>query len=212
MGLLMLGAAAWAASCPDRLPAEYAADERSSGRVILVAKIEHLLGVYDDDALIPGTCLTVTLGGTYHPATPGQPAWVESMATSGTKERRGDNRTPEGWYAVSHQNPRSMYHKSVGISYPNFDDVMRGIESGVIDNATGQRLTAAINAGKLPDQYTGLGGDIFIHGNPRGWKNDWTWGCVALRNADMDILYGLAIPGSAVLILPTLEESESAAP
>lgn len=188
IGLLILTAAVWA-RCPDRLPDEYADDPRSSGRVILVVKRDRSVGVYEGDELVPGACFEAQLG-------PG--------ADDGPKGRRGDMRTPEGWYTVAHRNPRSSYYRSLAVDYPNFDDVMRGVEDGTIDHAVGNRLVAAINAGKLPAQSTALGGDIFIHGNPRGWTNDWTGGCVAVQNRDMDVLYRLGDPGTPVLILPTL--------
>lgn len=196
LGLLVIAGAALGATCPERLPDEYADDARSSGRVILVVKDARLVGVYENDRLVPDTCFTVQLG-------PG--------ADDGPKRRLGDMRTPEGWYAVSHRNPKSAYHLSVGINYPNFDDVMRGIEDGVIDLATGNALTADIEAGRLPGQRTALGGEIFLHGNPKGWTNDWTLGCVGMRNADMNTIYRLADLGTPVLILPALGESESAA-
>ncbi|OGL95530.1 hypothetical protein A2348_04055 [Candidatus Uhrbacteria bacterium RIFOXYB12_FULL_58_10] len=194
IGLLMLAASSWA-QCPERLPDEYADDARSSGRVFLVVKDERFVGVYENDTLLPGACFTVQLG----------PA-----ADDGPKAKKGDMRTPEGWYAVSHRNPDSQFYRSLAINYPNFDDVMYGIEHGVIDHATGNELAAAINAGRLPNQSTALGGDLFIHGNPNGWMNDWTWGCVAVQNRDMDVLYQLGDPGTPVLILPTLGENESA--
>lgn len=193
LGLLMLAAAAWA-QCPDRLPDEYADDARSSGRVFLVAKAERIVGVYEDDALVSGTCFSVQLG-------PG--------GDDGPKTKRGDMRTPEvtgeNWYALTHRNHRSQYYLSLGINYPNYDDVMRGVEEGVITNAQAQPLVAAINAGKLPNQETALGGLIFIHGTPRPYGGkDWTWGCVAVRNAEMDTLFRLGDPGTPVLILPRL--------
>lgn len=188
MALLMLVAAAWA-QCPERLPDEYADDTRSSGRVFLVVKDAREIGVYENDALLPGHCYAVQMG---------------PVADGGTKRAKGDMRTPEGWYAISHRNPNSQFYRSLGLNYPNFDDVMRGVEDGVIDHEVGNALTSAINAGRLPKQDTALGGSIFIHGNPRGWTNDWTWGCVATGNANMDELYKLGDPGTPVLILPRL--------
>ncbi len=188
LALLMLAAAA-RAQCPERLPDEYADDARSSGRVFLVVKETREVGVYEDDALVSGACFTVQLG---------------SAADQGPKARRGDMRTPEGWYAISHRNPQSQFYRSLGISYPNEDDVFAGIVSGTIDKDTGNTLMAAINEKKLPSQRTALGGDIFLHGNPGAWTNDWTWGCVATSNANMDELYRLGDPGTPVLILPRL--------
>lgn len=188
LALLMLAATA-RAQCPERLPDEYADDAHSSGRVFLVVKGSREIGVYEGDVLLPGHCYTVQLG---------------SAADDGTKLASWDMRTPEGWYAVSHRNLKSKFYRSLGINYPNFDDVMRGVENGTITIETGNVLAEAILAGKLPSQRTALGGDIMIHGNPNGWTNDWTWGCVATNNAYMDELYRLGDPGTAVLILPRL--------
>lgn len=189
IGLLMLAGIVWA-QCPGSLPDEYADDPRSSGRVFLVVKDTHVIGVYENDTLLPGDCFTVQLG-------PG--------ADDGPKVHRGDMRTPEGWYSIVYRNPQSRYYRSISIAYPNFDDVMRGIRDGTIDHETGNRLAEAINTGRLPDQHTALGGDIFIHGNPNGWTNDWTLGCVAVVNRTiMDELYRLGDPGTPILILPTL--------
>lgn len=193
MLMLLTMAVAWA-DCPLRLPAEYANDDQSSGRVILVVKDAHELGVYDGDALV-SRCFPVTMG----------PA-----SQDGPKMERGDMRTPEGWYSITHRNPNSQFEVSLGVSYPNFDDVMRGIENGTILNADGDRIAAALNANLPPPQNTALGGDIFFHANPRGFANDWTWGCVSLLGSDMSELYRLGDPGTAVLILPTLDERKGA--
>lgn len=191
---LLLIAAIALAKCPDKLPAEYADDEKSSGRVILVVKDTRELGVYDGDALV-SKCFPITMG----------PA-----ADDGPKLRRGDVRTPEGWYSVTHRNPNSAFELSLGISYPNFDDVMRGVENGTILYPEADRVSAALNAGKAPPQNTALGGDIFFHANPGRFVNDWTLGCVSLLSADMRELYRLGDPGAAVLILPTLGKTQSA--
>jgi murein L,D-transpeptidase YafK len=185
----MLAAAAWG-QCPERLPEEYLLDERSQARLILVIKDEYLVGVYEHGALRLGSCFTAAMG----------PA-----AQDGPKRARGDMRTPEGWYAVAHRNPNSTYHLSLGLNYPNGDDVFRGLVEGTIDNATADRLFVSIDAGRLPPQTTALGGNIFIHGNPSRFVNsDWTWGCVAVGNSEMDELYRLGDPGTPVLIVPYL--------
>lgn len=217
--VMLLIAAAWGATCPSQLPAEYADDERSSGRVILVAKAEHAIGVYDGNKLAAGTCFDLRLGGVYTAATAETPARSVSTATAGPKLRRGDMKTPEGWYKISSQRGtgKTGYYKALSINYPSFDDVMYAIDSGVTTYAEMEGVLLAIEKGKHPPQSTVLGGDLFIHGNPNnnpnGWSNDWTWGCPALsNNAGMDVIYGLGTPGTAVLILPALaEETKSAA-
>jgi murein L,D-transpeptidase YafK len=99
----------------------------------------------------------------------------------GPKQFEGDGKTPEGQYFISHRNPRSSFHLSLGISYPNAAD----------------RAYAAAQ-GKEP------GGDIFIHGEspyPSG-KQDWTVGCIAVTNAQMDVIYAMVAPGTPIWIKP----------
>ncbi|UZD90686.1 L,D-transpeptidase family protein [Cognatishimia activa] len=93
------------------------------------------------------------------------------FAPQGHKQREGDGRTPEGAYMIDRRNPNSQFHLSLGISYPNAED----------------RAYAARN-GFSP------GGDIFIHGRP--WRNrkggvDWTAGCIAVTNREMQEIYAM---------------------
>ena len=92
----------------------------------------------------------------------------------GNKEFEGDQKTPEGIYKIESKNPHSAFHKNLGISYPNERDVRNSRQLG-----------------KLP------GGDIKLHGLKNGqeylgkfqrWM-DWTNGCIALTNDEMDELY-----------------------
>lgn len=99
----------------------------------------------------------------------------------GPKEFEGDGRTPEGQYYITHRNPRSQFHLSLGISYPSPADVAR-----------------AKAAGKEP------GGEIFIHGEspyPNG-KTDWTVGCIAVKNDEMDEIYAMVKPRTPIWIEP----------
>ena len=102
------------------------------------------------------------------------------FAPTGHKQFQGDGKTPEGKYYIDRKNPKSRYHLSVGISYPNKAD------------------RAAAN-GKDP------GGDIFIHGTPRPYRftsKDWTWGCIAVSNSEIDEIYELVGIGTTIWILP----------
>lgn len=103
------------------------------------------------------------------------------FAPVGHKQFEGDGKTPEGQYFISHKNPDSQYHLSLGISYPNEADI-----------------AFAEAEGKSP------GGDIFIHGGPnsRVSKRDWTFGCVALTDKEIEIVYSMVKPGTPVFILP----------
>ena len=99
----------------------------------------------------------------------------------GHKQKEGDGRTPEGTYFTTHHNPNSAYHKSLGISYPNNQDTE--------------------NAKKRNDSP---GKDIFIHGGPQNmltqFFRDWTGGCVAVFDSEIDEIYRLVPDGTVVYI------------
>lgn len=103
------------------------------------------------------------------------------FAPQGHKQFEGDGKTPEGLYYISHKNPDSNYHLSLRISYPNEADV-----------------AFAEAEGKPP------GGDIFIHGGPNGpvRARDWTWGCVALTDKEIEVIYSMVNPGTPIYIMP----------
>ena len=127
--------------------------------------------------------LTLISGGqaikTYKIALGGNPV--------GPKERRGDNKTPEGNYTIVSRNRRSDYHLSLRISYPNGKDKKRAKELGVSP-----------------------GGDIMIHGikNGLGWLGgfhseiDWTEGCIAVTDNEMEEIARLVPNGTPVEIRP----------
>ncbi len=100
----------------------------------------------------------------------------------GPKHFFGDGKTPEGAYRIAYRNPNSTFHLSLEISYPNAAD----------------RAYAKAH-GMDP------GGEIFIHGqspNPSSWKWDWTAGCIALSNRDMDKVFAMVRPGTPIWIEP----------
>ena len=103
------------------------------------------------------------------------------FAPSGDKTVEGDGRTPEGHYYIDRRNPDSTYHLSLGISYPNARDV-----------------EVARRLGQSP------GGDIFIHGTPRPFSNrdDWTWGCIAVTNDEIEDIYSMVRTGTPISIYP----------
>ena len=103
------------------------------------------------------------------------------FAPEGHKQFEGDGKTPEGTYFITHKNPRSEFHLSLGISYPNVND-----------------RAFAEAAGKPP------GGDIFIHGGPNRKVNrrDWTAGCIAVTDKEMEVIYSMIRPGTVIHILP----------
>ncbi len=109
------------------------------------------------------------------------------FAPNGTKTKKGDGRTPEGTYLIDRRNPRSRYHLSLGISYPNSADIAQAKAAGVDP-----------------------GGDIFIHGQPnrrserkRAKKTaDWTAGCIAVKNEEIEEIYAMVNEGTVITLRP----------
>ena len=103
------------------------------------------------------------------------------FAPTGHKVQEGDGRTPEGAYRIDRRNPNSRFHLSLGISYPNSRDIAVAKSKGVEP-----------------------GGDIFIHGTPSRWVGtpDWTWGCIAVANEEMDEIFAMVQTGTLIYIYP----------
>jgi len=174
-----------------------AADPRLAGSaVVVVEKQRRRLALYRGGAL--AGCWRVALARPAHPERSDREAVVESK---GAKQVEGDLRTPEGWYRTSDR-PTSRFHRAIAVHYPNLDDAERGVGAGDIDAATRDEIAAALADGVEPPQHTALGGEILIHGG--GSAADWTLGCVALDDADIDALRARLPDGQAtdLLILP----------
>ena len=107
------------------------------------------------------------------------------FAPEGDKMQEGDGKTPEGLFQVDRRNAQSSYHLSLGLDYPLAEDEARAAEAGVDP-----------------------GGDIFIHGQPNAVGNvltlpgDWTAGCIAISNQEMEQLWALVEIGTTVEIRP----------
>jgi len=105
----------------------------------------------------------------------------------GAKERQGDERTPEGIYTIDSRNAYSKYHLALHVSYPNAADRLRA-----------RRLHIA------------PGGEIMIHGTPNRWRGlraifahtDWTAGCIAVSDKDIEEIWRLVPNGTTVEIRP----------
>lgn len=119
---------------------------------------------------------------------------------SGHKEREGDSRTPEGTYYVCTRNDRSRFHLFLGLSYPGTADAERGLRDGLIDRRQHDRIVSAQREGRQPLWNTKLGGEVGIHGHGAG--RDWTAGCIALENEDIELLWGFCPIGTPVRIEP----------
>ncbi len=119
---------------------------------------------------------------------------------SGDKTRQGDGRTPEGeFYIVYGAPPRyTRYHRSLLISYPTPARAKEGRAAGAISKATEAKVVRAHKRCATPPQSTRLGGYILIHGGGGGpGYGDWTAGCVALTNDDIEALHAAAQSGCA---------------
>ncbi|QUV86699.1 L,D-transpeptidase [Chloracidobacterium sp. E] len=107
------------------------------------------------------------------------------------KLREGDHRTPVGRFYVCTRNDRSRFHLFLGLSYPNEEDAERGLRDGLISRRQYRAIRQAQRQQVRPPWNTPLGGEVGIHGGGTG--SDWTWGCVALSNDDIEELW-LACP------------------
>ena len=114
------------------------------------------------------------------------------------KVKQGDRATPEGDFYICVKNERSKFYLSLGLSYPNAEDAERGLRDKLITRATRDRIVSAIKNKRRPPWDTALGGEIFIHGG--GTDGDWTWGCIALANADIKELFDALPMGTPVRI------------
>ncbi len=109
------------------------------------------------------------------------------FSPKGHKMLEGDGKTPEGLYFISMKNPKSKFYLSVKISYPNSQDLQNALKNNVSS-----------------------GGNIMIHGLPYflGWTwrfhdfIDWTAGCIAVTNREIEEIYTATSIGTKVEILP----------
>ena len=126
---------------------------------------------------------------------------VLGIAPHYAKEARGDYRTPVGRYYISEKHV-SRFHRFLGLSYPNVDDAERGYSRGLIDANQWADLFFANLNGASPTPATALGGRVGIHGfGDRPFiPIDWTEGCIAIRNEDIEYLYDVVPVGTQVVI------------
>jgi len=105
----------------------------------------------------------------------------------GPKTRQGDHKTPEGLYVLDFRNAHSQFYKSIHISYPNARDRAEARKNGVSP-----------------------GGDVFVHGLPNGYGaigaahrlKDWTDGCVAVTDEEIDEIWRVVADGTPIEIRP----------
>lgn len=132
---------------------------------VVVIKSERVLYLYSDGLVVQQ--FPISLGG--HPV--------------GDKRKRGDQRTPEGFYTLDWRNPHSEFYRSLHISYPNARDRARARARGVDP-----------------------GDNIMIHGQPvyafSKRTGDWTYGCIAVSDHAMDVLWQRVPVGTPIEIYP----------
>ncbi|MGH8530996.1 MAG: L,D-transpeptidase family protein [Nevskiales bacterium] len=136
---------------------------------VVLRKADRLLELYNGDELLKS--YTISLG----------------RNPVGHKQQQGDSRTPEGEYVLDWRNPRSQFHRSLHISYPDAEDRASAKKRGVAP-----------------------GGDIFLHGSPNGLAGseellsgmDWTDGCIAVTNREIEEIWRAVRDGTPITILP----------
>lgn len=149
---------------------------------IVIEKAERRLAVFDGDSVVAE--FSIGLG----------------FAPDCDKAIEGDGRTPEGDFYIFTKNPESRFFLSLGISYPNQEDADRGLAEGLITEEEHRAIADAIDEKRTPPQKTKLGGEIYIHGG--GDESDWTEGCIALKNNEMQALFEAIPVGTPVTIKP----------
>lgn len=125
---------------------------------------------------------------------------VLGFTPTGDKEIEGDGKTPEGEFYVFTKNDKSRFFLSLGLSYPSIDDAKRGLSENIISQEEHDSIVEAIKNKQMPLQKTSLGGEIYIHGG--GISEDWTDGCVALRDEEIKEIFEAIPVGTSVLIEP----------
>jgi murein L,D-transpeptidase YafK len=128
----------------------------------------------------------------------------------GDKRMEGDRRTPEGDFYVCTMNHSKRFYKFMGLSYPDLKHAAEGLQSGRISRPEYFMIKKALEERQQPPWDTQLGGAVGIHGRVlegattgRSFVGmNWTDGCIALDNADVDELFSVVTLGTPVTILP----------
>ena len=162
----------------------------ASPYTIEVSKSERILAVKQDEKTIKEYNISHGRGG------------------KGTKIRSGDKKTPTGTYRVIKFKNNSKFHFFIQLNYPNPLDAWRGYSNEVISATEFKQIILAYKRNSLPPQTTGLGGYIGIHGI--GWTTDekrriheahnWTEGCIAVKNEEINELRRYIRRGTKVVI------------
>jgi murein L,D-transpeptidase YafK len=126
----------------------------------------------------------------------------------GTKREQGDSKTPQGVYRISKFKESSRFHYFIQLDYPNLIDAWYGYKNKTINAEDFKRIATAYKNREAPPQDTKLGGFIGIHG--LGEQNEekltihqeinWTEGCIALTNEEINDLRKFIDLGTPVII------------
>jgi murein L,D-transpeptidase YafK len=124
---------------------------------------------------------------------------------AGYKTHRGDDITPFGDYRIGWVGQRSSFRRFFGLTYPNAQDARAALIKGIISKDTYERIVEANESNQIPPQNTPLGGQIGIHGlgaaNEKIHRSmNWTHGCIAMTNNQIDHLSRYLEPGMVVKI------------
>ena len=157
---------------------------------IVVSKSKKELSVQKGDQIIKQFPISLGKGG------------------NGTKRKLGDKKTPLGIYKIVDFRTESKFHYFMQIDYPNLLDAWYGYKNNIISATEFKRIAVAYKTGQKPPQDTQLGGYIGIHG--LGEENeeklqihngfDWTDGCIALTNEQINELKQYVAIGTKVII------------
>ena len=120
-------------------------------------------------------------------------------------KKRGDNRTPLVTYRIGWITDESRYHRFLGINFPDLRTASRAVFDGTIGMQQWEQIRRDVDNGKTPSQQTPLGGYLGIHGIGAGDPEvhrqfNWTNGCIALTNEQIDDLIQWVRVGTVVEI------------
>ena len=130
-----------------------------------------------------------------------------SIGSNGTTREKhvADERTPLGDYRIREIRDSDRFHRFLALDYPTLADAERALADGRIDGALFERVRSAWQRGETPPQDTPLGGHLGLHGIGEGSPEihadfNWTNGCIALTNKQIDALVEQVTVGTRVLI------------
>ncbi len=169
---------------------------RSNGTNILIRKSKQVLELYQNGARV--RTYRICLG----------------LNPEGPKRVTGDRKTPEGNYYICYKSMQSQFHRFLGLSYPGEEDAQTAFENGLISLDKRDSIVSSVREGKKPPWNTRLGGWVGIHGYPTDenagrWvallypkPHNWTDGCIAMWNFEIEELFSLVSVGTPVTIRP----------